>query len=78
MNAHLHLLLNATEVQAQLMAECPYCGAMTIESVDSAWAKRFIACECGSSVEVAAESLRCLRALAAQYQRKIDELLGAN
>ena len=77
-NAHLHLLLDAAKNEAELMAECPACGIIAIESFTSAWSKKFIACECGVTMEVAAEDLRQLRTMAAQYQRVIDDIVGAN
>lgn len=77
-NAHLHLLLDTAKSEAELMAECPSCGAITIESLQGAWSKRFIACECGVTMEVVAEDLRQLRAMASQYQATIDQLIGAN
>jgi hypothetical protein len=76
--AHLHLLIDANKSEAELMAECPACGAIAFEGVDSAWAKRFIVCECGIRIEVIAEQLRQLRILAADYQRRIDHLIGTN
>jgi transcription elongation factor Elf1 len=76
--AHVHLLLDANKYEGELMAECPSCGAITLEALVSAWSKRFIVCECGLSIEIIPEHLRQLRAMAAQYQHKIDELIGGN
>jgi hypothetical protein len=76
--AHIHLLLDANESEAQLMAECPACGAIAIETLIVAWQKRFISCECGVTMEIVPEQLRQLRAMAVEYQRKIDEIIGAN
>jgi hypothetical protein len=77
-NAHIHLLLDASKDAAELMAECPSCGSIVIESLNMAWARRFIACECGVTLEVVAEDLRHLRALAIQYQQVIEQLVGTN
>jgi uncharacterized heparinase superfamily protein len=77
-HAHIHLLLDANKPEAEFMAECPSCGAITIESAIVAWKKRFIVCECGISIEIAAEHLRRLRLMAAEFQFTIDELIGAN
>jgi hypothetical protein len=76
--AHVHLLLDANKYEGELMAECPSCGSITIESLASAWAKRFITCECGLSIEIVPEQLRQLRFMAADYQRRIDDLIGGN
>ena len=76
--AHIHLLLDASKSEAELLAECPSCGAMAIESLVSAWRKRFMVCECGVTMEVVAEDLRQLRVMAADYSRLIDELVGTN
>jgi len=76
--AHLHLLLDGAKSAAELMAECPSCGTITIESLQGAWSKRFIACECGVTMEVVAEDLRQLRAMAIQYQQEIELMIGTN
>jgi len=76
--AHIHLLLDAGKNEGELMAECPSCGAITLEEIVRAWEKRSIVCECGISIEIEAEQLRQLRFMAAQYQQKIDELIGTN
>lgn len=76
--AHIHLLLDANKAAAELMAECPSCGVITFETLQSAWAKRFIACECGISMEVIPEHLRHLKAMAAHFEEKIDQLIGRN
>jgi hypothetical protein len=77
-NAHIHLLLDASEDDAELVAECPSCGSIAIDSLTGAWSKRFIACECGVTMEVVAEELRQLRALAIQYQHAIEKLIKTN
>lgn len=76
--AHVHLLLDANKAKGELMAECPSCGAITIEGLVAAWTKRFIVCECGLSIEIVPDQLRELRAMAAEYLIKIDELIGKN
>ena len=60
------------------MAECPSCGSIVLDSLTEAWARRFIVCECGVMMEVIAEDLRQLRALAIQYQQTIEKLVGTN
>ena len=62
-NAHIHLRLDASKDDAELMAECPSCGPIVIDSLTGAWSRRFIACEFGVTMEVIAEELRQLRAL---------------
>ena len=76
--AHIHLLLDANKTEGELMAECPSCGAITLEGLAIAWSKRFIVCECGLSIEIVLEHLRQLRAMAAEYQHRIDALIGGN
>ena len=76
--AHIHLLLDANKSAGELMAECPSCGVITLETLQRAWAKRFIACECGISMEIVPEQLRQLKALAAGFEQQIDELIGRN
>ena len=77
-NAHIHLLLDASKDDAELTAECPSCGSIVIDSLSGAWSRRFIACECGVTMEVIAEELRQLRALAIQSQHAIEKLVGTN
>jgi hypothetical protein len=77
-HAHVHLLLDINKAEGELWAECPSCGSITFETLETAWSKRFIACECGLIIEVVAEHLRQLRAMATDYQRRIDELIGQN
>ena len=75
---HIHLLLDAGRGSAELMAECPSCGAITTEGLSAAWKRKCIVCECGLSIEIDNEHLRRLRSLATEVQYGIDELIGHN
>lgn len=76
--AHVHALLDAGKGEAELMAECPVCGAVAIEAFTLVWSNRFISCECGLTLEVVLQDLRQLRTMAVEFQRAIDKVVGSN
>ncbi len=71
------LLLNTRQRVAELMAECPKCGAMTTQVLKLAWQARVIACsECQTAMPVDEAVLQKLRGQAADAMATIDHLTG--
>jgi hypothetical protein len=69
------LLLDTRQRVAELMGECPKCGAMTTQVLKLAWDARVIACsECQTAMPVDESVLHKLRGQAADAMATIDQL----
>lgn len=69
------LLLDTRQRVAELMAECPKCGAMTTQVLKLAWQARVIACsECQTAMPVDEAVLQKLRGQAVEATAAIDRL----
>lgn len=69
------LLLDTRQRAAELMGECPKCGAMTTQVLKLAWQARVIACsECQTAMPVDEAVLQVLRRQAADAMTTIDHL----
>ena len=69
------LLLDTRQRVAELMAECPKCGAMTTQVLKLACQARVIACsECQTAMPVDESVLQKLRGQAADAMETIDHL----
>jgi hypothetical protein len=69
------LLLDTRQRVAELMAECPKCGAITTQVLKLAWDARVIACsECQAAMPVDEAVLQTLRHQAADALETIDHL----
>ena len=67
------LLLDTRQHVAELMAECPKCGAMTTQVLKLAWSARVIVCsECLTAIPVDESVLQKLRGQAADAMATID------
>ena len=56
------LLLDTRRAVAELMAECPRCGALSPQILELAWRAKAIVCrECLTSMVLDAETLQALR-----------------
>ena len=68
-------LLDTRQRVAELMGECPKCGAMTTQVLELAWPARVIACsECQTAMPVDEAVLQVLRRQAADAMTTIDHL----
>ena len=69
------LLLDTRQRVAELMAECPKCGAMTTQVLKLAWQARVIACsECQTAMPVDESVMQALRRQATDAMATIDNL----
>jgi hypothetical protein len=69
------LLLDTRQRVAELMGECPKCGAMTTQVLELAWQARVIACsECQTAMPVDEAVLQVLRRQAVDAMTTIDHL----
>ena len=69
------LLLDTRAAVAELMAECPKCGAMTPQVLELAWRARVIVCsECLAAMSADDAALQGLRRQAAEAMQVIDRL----
>jgi uncharacterized Zn finger protein len=74
-----YLLLDTRRPAAELMAECPSCGAITTGTVEETFRAGSIHCnECGSDMDVTSESLHGLRIQAIRVKESLDQLLQMN
>lgn len=63
--------------EAQLMAECALCGAVTYAPLAYAWQARSVSCsECGTRVPIGRDELMKLKAQAAGSISEIERLLA--
>ena len=68
-------LLDTRQHVAELMGECPKCGAMTTQVLELAWRARVIVCsECLAAMPVDEAVLQTLRHQAVDATRTIDRL----
>ncbi len=71
------LLVHAHAAVAELMAECPKCGAITMYALELAWRLRTVTCsECDSSMRLTPADLTSLREQLIDARVRIDELIG--
>ena len=69
------LLLDTRRAVAELMAECPKCGAITTQVLELAWRARLIICsECLTAMPVDEAVLQKLRGQAVDATTAIDRL----
>ncbi len=69
------LLLDTRQAVAELMGECPKCGAMTTQVLKLAWQARVIVCsECLTAMPVDEGVLQKLRRQAVDATETIDSL----
>ena len=72
-----YLVVHAHAV-AEMMAECPKCGAITSYSLELAWRLRTVTCsECILAMRIAADDLTALRERLIDSRVRIDKLLSA-
>ena len=69
------LLLDTRKGEAQFMAECPTCGAITTREVEEVWRTGFVVCECGLQMAVVPETMEALRRQAFEMEAKLTRLL---
>lgn len=68
-------LLDTRQAAAELMAECPKCGAMTTQVLKLAWQARGIACsECLAAMPVDESIRQTLRRQATEARAAVDRL----
>ena len=61
---------------ADLMAECPRCGAFTACALELAWRLRIVTCsECGTTMALGVTDLMGLRARLIEVRIRIDRLI---
>ena len=73
--AAFSLLLDTRQGVAELMAECPKCGAITTQVLELAWRAQMVPCsECLTSMPVNADVMGKLRTQAVEAQAAIDNL----
>lgn len=71
------LLLDTRQRVAELMGQCPKCGAMTTQVLKLAWNARVIACsECQTAMPVDKAVMQKLRGQAVDATETIDHLTG--
>jgi hypothetical protein len=69
------LLMDTRAAVAELMAECPKCGAITTQVLELAWRAKVVTCqECLTSMAVNDDVLRVLKRQALDAQAAIDRL----
>jgi len=62
------LVIRPHQAVAELMAECPSCGAMTSYSLELAWRRNRVSCsECSTSMQLTEDDLRALPQSVARY-----------
>jgi hypothetical protein len=66
------LLLDASKDEAQFLAECPVCGAITTRRIDEVWRVGFIVCERGLEMIVLPGNLELLQSQAKEIEAKLD------
>jgi hypothetical protein len=65
-----------SQSEAQLMAECPTCGAMTFVPLAYAWtAGSVLCCECGTGMPLERQEVANLKVQAAEVVAEIEQLL---
>ena len=65
------------QTEAELLAECPTCGALTYTPLAYAWRLRTVLCdECGTKMPIDEEVLRRLGVQAAEAAAEIERLLA--
>ena len=71
------LLLDTRQRVAEIVGECPKCGAMTTQVLKLAWEARVIPCsECQTALQVDESAMQALRRQAADAIKTIDDLTG--
>lgn len=72
------IVAHAHEAVAELMAECPQCGAFTLYGLELAWRLRTLKCkECSCSMRLDESDLNALREQLIATRIRIDRLMNA-
>ena len=62
---------------AELLAQCPKCGAISSYALELAWRLRTVACnECSTSMRITEDQLRRLRDRLVEARARVDHLLA--
>lgn len=70
------VVVHADREVAELMAQCPKCGAVTSYALELAWRLRTLVCsECATSMRLTVQHLRRLRERLAGARSRVDHLL---
>lgn len=73
------LVVRPTQAVAELMAECPICGAITTYSLELAWRLRTVTCgQCSLSMRLVEGDLRGLREQLVDARVRIDRLIDTD
>ena len=71
-------MVHTDQAVAELMSECPKCGAMTTYGLELAWRLRTVACsECSLSMRLGNHDLTGLRRQLIEARARIDRLIAA-
>ena len=71
------LLMHTERAVAEIMAECPTCGAIATHVLELAWRAGSVTCgECATAMPVTPESLKVLRRQAVDALAAIEPLLA--
>ena len=72
-----YVQIATSQSEAELIAECPMCGAMTYVPLAYAWAARSVSCcDCGTRMPIATDDLTKLKAQAAGAVAEIERVLA--
>ena len=71
------LMVRTEQAVAELMAECPKCGAITSYGLELAWRLRTVSCnECSLSMRLDDGDLTALRERLIEARVRVDTLIG--
>ena len=71
------LVVRMDQAVAELMAECPRCGAITSYGLELAWRLRNVTCsECSSSMQLGEADLTALRERLIEARIRVDALIA--
>jgi len=72
-----YLVVRTHQAVAELMAECPKCGAVTSYSLELAWRLQTVTCgECVLAMRIGAADLTALREQLIDARVRIDRLIA--
>jgi len=73
------LVIRPHQAVAELMAECPSCGAITSFALELAWRLDAVSCsECNRAMRLDESDVRDLRGRLANAATRVDALLGGD
>jgi hypothetical protein len=76
-DSEFFLLVRPHKAGAELMAECPKCGAMTSYGLELAWRLKAVRCsECSLSMQLTESDLAALRERLIEARIRIDALVA--